>query len=140
MTMIAEYCKVTVCVPDPSYATFVSKIQKVKTRKGKEYFIMRTTIPKEITGKIKAEAGDYLFFKTKKAEWFHMMDWDAMKNTWNMLPADIRKTIMTDGLYGQGISNQSMQTIGAANVASSNFPPMLENSLRNAGENHGNSL
>lgn len=57
-----------------------------------------------------------MFFRAKKAQWYHMMDWKAMTNTWTMLPEDIRRRIVFDGLYGQ----RTFETMpGATNVAAS---------------------
>lgn len=84
---------------DPSFETFVAKIQKVKTRKDKDYFVLRVTIPKEISEKINAKSDDYLFFKTKKAEWYHMLDWNKIENTWQMLPSNIKDRIILDGVF-----------------------------------------
>ena len=67
-----EQIVVTVC-PDPSYTSFVAKAQKAKTRKGKNYFVLRVTIPKEIAEKIEVGPEDYLLLKAKKAQWYHMI-------------------------------------------------------------------
>jgi len=66
-TAIAEYFKLTICEPDPSFVVFVAKIQKAKTRKDKDYYVLRTTVPKEIAEKLNVEPGDFLFFKAKKS-------------------------------------------------------------------------
>lgn len=122
----AEYCKVVKIIPDLSFVTFVAKLQKAKTRKDKDYYVLRTTVPKEIAEKIDANSGDFLFFKAKKAQWYHMLDWEAMENTWKMLPDEIKQRVVMDGLYGQGISNQQMQFAGATNLASAPVSQMLE--------------
>jgi NAD(P)H-hydrate repair Nnr-like enzyme with NAD(P)H-hydrate epimerase domain len=70
--------------------------------------------------------GDFLFFKAKKAQWYHMLDWEMMENTWRMLPAEIKQKVIMDGLYGQGISNQPTQALGATNLSSAPTSPMLE--------------
>lgn len=88
---------------DPNSIPFVAKLQKAKTRKNKNYYVLRATIPKEVSEKIGAKAGDYLFFKAKKAEWYHMLDWNEMSRTWQMLPDEVRNKVFLDGLYGQGI-------------------------------------
>jgi hypothetical protein len=125
----AEYCKVVKIVPDPSFVTFVAKLQKAKTRKDKDYYILRTTVPKEIAEEIDAMPGDFLFFKAKKAQWYHMLDWETMQNTWRMLPTEIKQKVVMDGLYGQGVSNQQMQAIGATNLSSIPAPRMLETQI-----------
>ena len=85
-------------VPNPGFEHFVAKIQKVITRKGKDYFVSRVTIPKEVINNIEADGEEYLFFKVKKAEWFHMLNWDNMEQTWAMLPADIKNKAILDGV------------------------------------------
>jgi hypothetical protein len=127
MSREIKYCKIEAFVPDPSYIGFVAKIQKAKTRKNKDYYILRTTVPKEVAEQMHAEPGDFLFFKVKKAEWYHMLDWKAMANTWKMLPTDIQKKVLIDGLYSQGILNQSSQAIGATNPLS--LMPMMEEQI-----------
>ncbi len=110
------YCRVTKVIPDPSFVTFVGKLQKAKTRKDKGYYVLRTTVPKEVAEKTGSEAGDYLFFKVKKAEWYHMVDWENMQNTWNMLPSEIKQKVALDGVYSPSLSNQLLQNIGATNL------------------------
>jgi len=138
--MSAEYgyCKVVTFTPDPSYVGFVAKIQKAKTRKNKDYYILRTTVPKEVAEKMGVEPGDFLFFKAKKAQWYHMLDWEAMENTWRMLPQDVQNRVLMDGLYGQGVLSQPTHIIGATNPASQ--PPMMEAQINQAGGNHGSSF
>ena len=118
---IIEESKVVIYAPDTSFIPFVAKLQKAKTRKGKDYFVLRTTIPKEVTEKINVNAGDYLFFKAKKAEWYHMMDWSSMQNTWKMLPDDIKKKVLTDGLFTQGTLSE-VTCLDATNVSASMLP------------------
>ena len=84
--------------PDPSFATFVAKIQKAKTRKDKDYFVLRATVPKDVAKKIDIKPGDYLFFRVKKAEWYHMLDWEKMETTWRMLPPEIRNQAILEGI------------------------------------------
>jgi hypothetical protein len=90
--------RVVAIFPDPSYASFVAKAQKAKTRKGKDYFVLRVTIPKEIADEIEAGPEDYLVLRAKKAEWYHMVDWTEMENTWNMLPPEIKRGVTLSGL------------------------------------------
>lgn len=124
----AEYCKITIYVPDPSFVGFVAKIQKAKTRKNKDYYILRTTVPKEIAEKMNVAPGDFVFFRAKKAQWYHMIDWEAMENTWKILPREVQSKVISDGLYGHGISSQQMQAIGATNLSLP--PPMIEAQIK----------
>jgi len=112
-----EYFKIVVYVPDPSFMTFVAKIQKAKTRKNKNYFVLRATVPKNVAEKMDAKPGDYLLFKTKKAQWYHLLDWKAMENTWKMLPEEIRNRIIRDGLYDQGAPYETIRPLGATNLS-----------------------
>lgn len=120
MSVVIEECayqrKITV-VPDKESVPFVAKIQKARTRKNKDYFVLRTTIPKDVSEKIGVKAGEFLFFRAKKAQWYHMLDWKMMKDTWAMLPENIRGRVILDGLYGQGLVNQSLP--GATNMSAS---------------------
>ena len=93
-------------IPDPSFVTFVAKLQKAKTRRNKDYFVLRATVPKDMAEKMSVRPGDYLFFKTKKAEWYHMLNWQEMGNTWQMLPPDIKRRAIMDGLPCPGVVNQ----------------------------------
>lgn len=112
----AHVRRVTV-VPDPESVPFVAKMQKAKTRKNKDYFILRATIPKEIVQKTGVKAGEFMFFRAKKAKWYHMMDWKAMTNTWDMLPDDVRRRVALDGLYGQAMLREALT--GATNASAS---------------------
>lgn len=118
---IIEHSKMIVYASDMGFIPFVAKLQKAKTRRDKDYFILRATIPKEVTEKMNVNVGDYLFFKAKKAEWYHMMDWSSMQNTWKMLPDDIKKKVLTDGLYNQGTLNQAT-CLDATNVSAPSLP------------------
>lgn len=118
-----ERYRVVVYTPDLSSVTFVAKMQKAKTRKNKDYFVLRTTVPKDIAEKIDAKAGDYIFFRAKKAQWYHMLDWKSMENTWKMLPDEIRNRVVVDGLYGQGTPNQSLPSLGAVRALESLSAP-----------------
>jgi hypothetical protein len=132
------YCKVVTFMPDPSFVGFVAKIQKAKTRKNKDYYILRTTVPKEIAEKMGVEPGDFIFFKAKKAEWYHMLDWDAMENTWRMLPPDVQNRVLMDGLHSQGTLSQPTQVLGATNLSSP--PQMIEAQMNQTGDNRGSSF
>jgi len=85
-------------VIDSTYEPFVAKLQKAKTRKGRDYFVLRVSIPKDAARKLEVGAGDYVFFKAKKAEWFHMLDWSQMKGTWNILPEEVKQEVYLSGL------------------------------------------
>lgn len=123
MTLVAIESRTTVTrmvaiCSDPTAVPFVAKVQKARTRKNKNYFVLRTTIPKEVYEKIGAKAGDYLFFRAKKAEWYHMMDWNEVGKASQMLPDEIRNRLIIDGLYGQGLMCQPNE-LAATNLASS---------------------
>jgi hypothetical protein len=115
-------------MPDPSFATFVTKILKRKTRKDKDYFVLRATIPKSIIEEVNAEPGDFLFFKVKKAEWYHMLDWENMENTWQMLPDNVKYALIRDGIPYPGtpdqfpIAQQEPYILGATNPAGAYLP------------------
>jgi len=135
MSYITEMCVgyVKKIFPDPEAIPFVAKIQKAKTRKGKDYFVLRTTIPKDVAEKIQAKPGDYLFFKAKKAKWFHMLNWQEMKNTWKLLPENVKDEVIMDGLIPQSGLNQTYE-LGATNVTSSSYQQMRSIELNQIGE------
>ena len=132
-TIDYERVAMKVVVPDQGFETFVAKVQKAKTRKGKEYFVSRITIPKDAIKNIDVESGEYIFFKAKKAEWFHMLEWENMKSTWNMLPSETKLQIICDGLVKNGQylqefgMNKTLDITGATNpgVSSSLFGTSL---------------
>ena len=77
---------------------FVSKVGKIKNSKDKEYYIHRINIPSYVTKDIDLKQDDHIFIQAKKAEWYHMLEWDTMSKTWNKLPQNIKKEIIADGL------------------------------------------
>lgn len=94
----AAAIQMVIPIPDPGYEPFVAKVQKAKTRKDKDYFVLRVSVPKNVAQKLDTQPGDYLFFRAKKAEWYHMLDWREMGNAWQMLPPSIRDEIILSGL------------------------------------------
>jgi len=105
---------VIVYMPDIDCVPFVAKMQKAKTRKNKDYFVLRATIPKDVTKKIGVKPGEYLFFKAKKAQWYHMLDWQKMGNTWKMLPDNVRNEIILGGLCQETVSGITMANVATA--------------------------
>ena len=101
-----EYWRTNIILPSFNYVSFVAKIQKAKTRKGKDYFVLRATVPKDVAERINAKPGDYLFFKARKAEWYHMLDWRQMETTWRMLPSEIKNQAILEGLPYPGLPSQ----------------------------------
>lgn len=124
--------RVFVYVPAPGFVTFVAKIQKAKTRKNKDYFVLRATVPKDVAEKIDAQPGDYLFFKTKKAEWYHMLDWGKMEATWQMLPNEIKNRAILEGLTFPGATGQmamareALGALGSTNPSATCLAPMQQ--------------
>lgn len=82
---------------------FVSKVGKIKNSKDKEYYIHRINIPSDVTKDLDLKHDDHIFIKAKKAEWYHMLEWDTMSLTWNKLPQNIKKIIIEDGLVNESI-------------------------------------
>jgi hypothetical protein len=139
-----EWSKVVVFLPDTSCVPFVAKMQKARTRKYKDYFVLRATVPKDVAEKIDARPGDYLFFRAKKAQWYHMLDWRKMGNTWKMLPDDIRNRVIMDGLYCQGAPSQAMTpreitALGATNL-SAPIQQIVNTQTNQNGDVHGSSV
>ena len=114
MLGVVSYERESICariLPDPSFTTFVAKIQKAKTRKDKDYFVLRATVPKDIAKKIDAKPGDYLFFQVKKAKWYHMLNWEKMETTWHMLPDEIKYQAIREGVNYPGATSQTATQI-----------------------------
>jgi hypothetical protein len=127
--------------PDPGYVSFVAKVQKAKTRKGREYFVLRVTVPKEASEQLEAKPEDFLLFKTKKAQWYHMMNWNEVTNAWGMLPSDIKQEIILSGLPNPEAteplriiagSQASLATSGLATSTASQIPatPMAVSNVK----------
>jgi len=110
--LYTEQRSVLVYCPDLGFVPFVAKVQKARTRKNKDYFILRVSVPKDVAKKIDAQAGEYLFFKAKKAEWYHLLDWSKMETTWRMLPPEIRNRAILEGLPCPGAAGQLAVTPG----------------------------
>lgn len=102
-----EHMRALTVLPEPNTETFVAKIQKAKTRKDKDYFVLRVTIPKDVAQKTNVQPGDFLFFRAKKAEWYHMLDWKKMKTTWQLLPMEIKNRVILEGIPYPGATNQT---------------------------------
>jgi len=111
-----------VIIPKLGFETFVAKLQKAKTRKDKDYFVLRATIPKETAERINAKPGDFLFFQAKKAAWYHMLDWEKMEKTWEMLPPNIRNRIIIEGVPFPGSVDQPILPQGAYDMLGSTSP------------------
>jgi len=129
--LYTEQRSVLVYCPDLGFVPFVAKVQKAKTRKNKDYFILRVSVPKDVAKKIDAQAGEYLFFKAKKAEWYHMLDWSKMETTWQMLPNGIKNQTILEGLSYPGaedqISTVPRQAFGTTSPSGSiSFQPPIQ--------------
>src|SRR5574340_785942 len=61
----------------------------------------RINIPSNVVEELGLGKEDYLLLKTKKAEWFDMLDWSQMKNTWDKLPEETKKKIREDGIFDE---------------------------------------
>jgi hypothetical protein len=116
--------------------SFVAKVFKAKTRKGMNYFVYRFNMPKDVGDRLNLVDGDLVFFKANKAQWYHMLDWDKMQKTYQMLPLEIRSKIVESGLFdeaslqpvypsasqprpGKGFLAQSSNSVAQYNVARS---------------------
>jgi hypothetical protein len=103
MQTAATHTIVSWRVLDQNYVSFVAKVQRAKTRRDKEYFILRVTIPKQVAKQMGVQPGDYLLLRVKKAMWYHMLDWKEMEATWRMLPEEIKREIILAGLPNPSI-------------------------------------
>jgi len=113
-------------VPERDYMSFVSKIQKVRTRRDKDYFIFRVTVPKDVAEKTGVQAGEFLLFKAKKAEWYHMLDWSQMQEAWQRLPQETQNRIVLSGLPYPGIGQiASTQGVAPSELGTTNPAGLL---------------
>jgi hypothetical protein len=102
----------TAVIADPSYATFVVKAQKAKTRKGKDYFVLRITIPKDAARQGNFKPDDYVLIKAKLAQWYHMVNWLETESAWKMLPQETKMEVWIAGLPTPDTKTLVDQTIG----------------------------
>ncbi len=77
---------------------FPVKVYSSKNRKGKDYFVYKVTIPKRVAKRLDIKKDDYLLLKARKAEWFHLLDWEQMTPSWGRLPESIKEQIRESGL------------------------------------------
>lgn len=93
---------------------FVVKVSKIKNNKNRNYYVHRVNIPSEVVENLKLDSDqdEYLFLKAKKAEWYHMLDWSTMNQTWNKLPTKIKNEIISDGLIKNSQTNKIKKKIG----------------------------
>ena len=79
---------------------FVAKVATAKTRtkEGKDYFVYRMNIPKDVAEQLTIVNGDYLFLRGMKAKWYHMVKWNEMPQTWMMLPPNLKTEIELSGI------------------------------------------
>ena len=121
--VVGQQTNIVALFPDPGYVAFVAKTQKAKTRKGKEYFVYRVTIPKDKAEQIGVKPDDYLLFRAKRAQWYHMINWDEMGQTWQMLPEEVRRDVVLSGLPSPGSASfAGLQPGGQAFGPSSSAP------------------
>ncbi len=96
-TYTANYTRLRIAYQDESVA-FVAKPVRVRTRKGKDYHVLRVTIPKEVSTRLALGPDDYLVLRAKIAQWFHMVNWSEMPEVWERLPEGLRGEVMSLGL------------------------------------------
>jgi hypothetical protein len=89
---------------------FVAKTHFVRTRKGKDYTVIRLTVPKKAAQEMGLKEEDYMFLQGRVAEWYDMIDWNKMQETWARLPAGVQQQILTSGLGPSGIPVPSVPT------------------------------
>lgn len=78
---------------------FVAKVNRILNDKTKNYYIHRINIPSEVVEELNLDKEDFLLLKAKKAEWYDMLNWPEMKNTWDKLPQEIKNKIQEDGIF-----------------------------------------
>jgi len=97
---------------------FVAKVFQTRTRKGKDYFVYRFNMPKEVGENMALRDGDYVFFRAMPAQWYHMLDWKEMARTYAMLPVDMKEKVIESGLVRQSMWRSiAVSTSGVAMTA-----------------------
>lgn len=109
----------------PSAVPFVARVHKVRTRRGKDYSILRVTIPKEIGQKLGVRNKEFLFLMAQKAEWFHMIDWTRMPETFAKLPDDLRTVLGMSGLVPI-IESSSAPSLTGTTLGRSQLTPVRD--------------
>jgi hypothetical protein len=99
---LALYGRMTISTPLPTMVPFVAKVHRVRTRRGKDYSVLRMTLPKDVGEKIGVTGNDYLFALAQKAEWYHMIDWSQMTEAWSLVPPEMKAVLVHYGLVPQG--------------------------------------
>lgn len=72
---------------------FTAKAKKIRTHKDQDYFVYRITVPKEEAQKLAINDEDYLLILAQKAKWYHMVKWDEMPDTWDLLPEEVKEEV-----------------------------------------------
>lgn len=92
------YARETVDLLPGKLIPFVAKVHRVRTRRGKDYSVLRMTIPKSVRESVGIEHNEFLFLLAQKAEWYHMIDWDKAPEAWARLPQQTRAILQYCGL------------------------------------------
>lgn len=92
------YARETVQVPSGKLVPFVARVHRVRTRKGREYSVLRMTVPKEAGQALNVETNEFLFVMAQKAQWYHMIDWTQMPEAWARLPQEMQGLLQLYGL------------------------------------------
>jgi len=92
------YARFTIPIQLPELVPFVAKVHRVRTRRGKEYTILRMTLPKDVGEKLGVSGNDFLFALAQKAQWFHMIDWSQMSEAWGVMPPELKAVLVHYGL------------------------------------------
>ncbi len=95
------YYRWSVIVRDDSPA-FVARPIRVKTRKGKDYHVVRVTIPRDVVDRLGVQKDDYLLLRAKVAQWYHMLNWAQMPEVWRKLPGEVQREVYLSNLSPPG--------------------------------------
>lgn len=80
-------------------------------------------IPKEESDKLQLSNNDYLFVESAmKAKWYHLLKWEEMSRTWNIMPEQLKDEIRHSGVKVP-IEQKEPQLIGASPTRY--IPPFL---------------
>jgi hypothetical protein len=117
LTVDVEYTKIRFTIQGPA-ETFVAKPIRVRTRKGKDYHVVRITVPKEIVERLNPKDDDYLLLQARIAQWFHLVDWEKLPNVWKKLPSGLQHEVLVSGVFSVSTPGVPPVMIGPPSIMS----------------------
>lgn len=104
---------------------FLAKPVKVRTRKGKDYFVVRVTIPKDVCEKLAAREDDFLHVRARVAPWYLMVNWGEYPEAWRGLPVELKVLVAQSGLPLPAELREALPPGPGSNAAASKGPELV---------------